>query len=361
MGVFQREGSPYWHYSFKLPGRSQQKGSTGYEDKKLAIAFYTKKRSEAQQTQDFKKPSKLTIRELLEWTNRNYWHYERWEWEVRSLLDRLGSFRASALSLQSLLDFREKRLAEVAPSSVNKELTLLRAAFNYAIAGKTLFQNPVKDVKPIDCSDRKRDKFLRPDEKRALLSAAKGLLQDLILFALKTGMRQGEILALKWSDIDHGQMRVISYKGGKTIIRYVPIFNQTQEILDRQNHAREHVFTDAVGLALGRYSCVHSTFQRLIKRLNIQGGDFTFHDLRHTFASDYLMTGGTVSALQDILGHKRADTTRRYAHLSKEYLKVEMDKLPYEKYEQNLANIYPNGGTMAILAQAERRKRLIIS
>lgn len=352
MGLYKVGGSPYWHYSFKLEGRPQQRGSTGYEDKKLAQAKYVKVRNESQQNQDFRKAEKISIRELLEWTNKNYWQYDHFEWQVQSILHHFGNHRAESVALQDLLDYREKRLREVEPPSVNKEFTLLRAAYNYAIKGRKLFKNPVADLAPLDCSERKRDKFLRPDEKQKLLSAARENLRDIILFALKTGMRQGEILGLKWADVDtqRNQMKVISYKGGKAIIRYVPIFRQTQEILDRQDRRGEWVFSGAVGEKLGHHSCVKSTFMRLVKKLGIQGGDFHFHDLRHTFASDYLMMGGTLSALQDILGHRRADTTRRYAHLSKEHLKVEMDKLPYEIYtqrdEQKLPKFYHNGSTV---------------
>lgn len=352
MGVFKREGSPYWYYSFKIAGHPQQKGSTGYEDKKLALAKYLKIRNESQQQTDFKKPSKITVRELLEWANRSYWKYNRLESAVGAVLSQFGACVASIISLQSILDYREKRLEKVAPSSINRELTYLKAAYNYAIKCGTLFANPLKDLEAFSERDRKRDKFLKPDEKRVLLSAAPTKLRDVILFALKTGMRQGEILGLKWADIDtmRAQMKVISYKGKEVIVRYVPIFGQTQEVIDRQPKGSEYVFTDSKGQKMGRNSCVHSTYAKLVKRLKIQDGDFHFHDLRHTFASDYLMMGGTLSALQDILGHRKSDTTRRYAHLSKEHLKVEMDRLPYEKFDcapvQKLSNIYPNGGTM---------------
>lgn len=350
MGLHKVEGSPYWHYSFKLAGRSRQRGSTGYEDRKLAQAKYHKLRSEAQQNVDFQKPTKITVGELLEWANKNHWQYGRLEWQIQSVARQFGNVVAARITLQDLLDYRSRRLEQVEPPTVNRELTLLRAAYNYAIDCGMLAINPVAKLKTLDCSDRQRVKFLRPEEKVTLLNGTTGLLQDLILFALKTGMRKGEIRGLKWADVDpnRNQMRVISYKGGKAIVRYVPIFNQTQEIIDRQNHATEFVFTDELGAGLGSYSCMNSSFYRIVKALNIQSGDFHFHDLRHTFASDYLMMGGTISALQDILGHRRADTTRRYAHLSKEHLKVEMDRLPYEKYEQNLAGECHNSVTSAV-------------
>lgn len=348
MGISKPSKSSYWHYSFKLPGQSRERGSTGYADKKLAEAFYHKKRSQAKEQTDFKKPSKLTIRELLEWTNKNHWHYDKWESEVRAILVAFGNFRATELTVQSLLDFRQKRAdAGIAKATINRDLGLLKAGYNYAIQCSMLRENPIEKVKFYDCSDNKRDKFLRPEEKRALIEAAEGTLQDIIIFALKTGMRQGEILGLKWQNVDleRAQAKVISYKGGKIITRYVPIFKQAEEVLLRQPKRSEFAFSLKSGSRLGVNSCVHSSFQRLARATGVQGGDFRFHDLRHTFASDYLMMGGTLAALQDILGHTKADTTRRYAHLSKEHLKVEIDRLPYENYRLNYADKCQTGVT----------------
>lgn len=338
MGVYKPKNTPFYHYSFTIPGRPQQRGSTGYTDKKLAEAFYFKVRAEAKENHDFKRPQKITVSELLEWTNQKYWHYEDWEVNVRAILADFGTRRAADVTLEMVLDYRERRLKTVVTSSVNRELVYLRAAYNYAIKNRMLFKNPVSDVEFFNERDRRRDKFLKPEEKRMLLEAAPRTLRDLILFALKTGMRQGEILGLRWSDIDPrtNTIKVTSYKGEDVIVRHVPIFAQTQEVLDRQNRATEFVFTDRHGQQLTENSTVKSTYHRLIKRLGIQGGNFTFHDLRHTFASDYLMMGGTMSALQDILGHRSADTTRRYGHLSKEHLRAEIDRLPRESFDLNV-------------------------
>jgi integrase len=317
-----------------LEGRPRERGSTGYEDKKLAEAFYHKKRAEAKEAKDFKKPSKISVRELLDWTNRNHWHYDKWESEVRALLDHFSSTRAAFVSVQDILDFRQKRMeAGIAKATINRDLALLKAAFNYAMAASLLHENPVRKVGFFNCQDNKRDKYLRPEEKIKLIESSQGILRDIIIFALKTGMRQGEILGLKWADVDlvRKQIKVICRKGGEVRTRYVPILRQAEEILMNQPRSGEHVFTKG-GRPLGKWSCVHTPFHRLVVKTGVQGGDFRFHDLRHTFASDYLMMGGSRDALQDILGHVKADTTRRYAHLSKEYIKSEIEMMPYEVY-----------------------------
>ncbi len=356
MGIYLRSDSPYWHYSFKLPGRPQQKGSTGYEDKKLAEAKYIKIRSEAQQTKDFKKESKITITELLLWTNTNHWNYKNWEAEVRPLLSLLGSHRARELGTQTLLDYRAKRLEQgVAKSSINRELALLKAAFNYAIDCEKLFSNPVTKIEFFKCADNKRDKYANPDEKILLVNQSSGVMHDVIIFALATGMRLGEIVGLKWDNVDFNlqQIKVISRKGDQIIIRYVPMFRQSLEVLSALSKDTEYVFTDDFGRRLNESFVSHS-FTRLVRATGVQGGDFRFHDLRHTFASVFLMTGKPLAALQRILGHTKADTTNRYAHLSKEYLQASIDSLPYVKYEQKVAqNVQKPSTFSTILEQLE--------
>lgn len=337
MGIYRKPNSPYWHYSFKLPGRPQQRGSTGYEDRKLAEACYHKKRTEAKENVDFKKPSSLTVSDLLKWANDNHWGYPKLEWQVRAILDCFGEKKAREIAYSEILRFKMERGTKVSAGTVNKELTLFAAAYNYAMKAKMLFENPLASIPKFDCSDRERRKFLTPQEKLDLINGAEGLLQDLIVFALQTGMRQGEILNLKWSDIDfdRGQMRVVSRKGKKIIVRDVPLFDRAESIVKAQPRDNEHVFTDDWGKQLGKYSCVHSSYYRLVKKLGIQGGDFTFHDLRHTFASDYLMAGNSLASLAEILGHRRFDTTRRYAHLSREHKKIGMANMPKLVYDRN--------------------------
>jgi len=144
-------------------------------------------------------------------------------------------------------------------------------------------------------------------------------------------MRQGEILDLKWKDVDlaRGYIRVISWKGKKTTIRYVPIFDQVYDLLTNLEKSGEYVFSYPDGKPLSRMGVVHSSFSKLVDNLKIE--DFVFHDLRHTFASDFLSKGGTLAELAKIMGHSATTMTERYGHLSKEHLVGAIKVLPREK------------------------------
>lgn len=73
MSIFKKTQSPYWWYSFRLPGRPRIWRSTKTPDRKLALAIYHKARAEYLEGKIFKKPTQITVKELLDWMNTNHW------------------------------------------------------------------------------------------------------------------------------------------------------------------------------------------------------------------------------------------------------------------------------------------------
>jgi integrase len=139
-------------------------------------------------------------------------------------------------------------------------------------------------------------------------------------------------------------MRVISWKGKKTTVRHVPIFDQVFDLLTNLPKHGEYVFSHHDGRPLSRMGVVHSSFMRLVDRLEIK--DFVFHDLRHTFASDFLSKGGTLTELAKIMGHSATTMTERYGHLSQEHLTGAIKILSREKcYEFATVENGPKNGS----------------
>ncbi len=122
--------------------------------------------------------------------------------------------------------------------------------------------------------------------------------------AIHTGMRKGEILTLKWSQIQDGQIYLQKTKTNEP--RQIPINDDLaalfKEIREHQQFRSEYVFP---------LKHVKKGFKAALKRAGIE--DFRFHDLRHTFASHLLMRGGALKDVQEILGHKTMTMTLRYA------------------------------------------------
>ena len=204
-----------------------------------------------------------------------------------------------------------------------------------------LTRNPADEIE-IRRPDDQRDRFLLAEElprlKKALDGEAFGphggdespsarviswdhyRMRLIVLAALTTGMRQGEIFALYWSDLDCGQGLIAvrsRLKNGKT--RYVPMSTELAEEFRRfpQVFGEERIFPPKPGAKSGRQR-VDRSFKSALKTAGIE--NFRFHDLRHTFASWYMMNGGDLYALAKILGHANIKMTERYAKLAKQHI-----------------------------------------
>ncbi|MCP4628148.1 MAG: site-specific integrase [bacterium] len=138
-------------------------------------------------------------------------------------------------------------------------------------------------------------------------------LNDIITCAINTGLRKTELLTLKWDQIRNGQL-YIKGKGEKR--REVPINDDMSDLL-KDIRRREGLRSNYVFTYQGQpiTNTVENSFKSALRRAGIE--NFRFHDLRHTFASWFVMRGGDLKTLQEILGHSDIATTMRYAHLSK--------------------------------------------
>jgi integrase len=228
---------------------------------------------------------------------------------------------------KAIEDFRAARLAEgVSKATINRQRACLSKMFNCAIDwGYFGGENPVRRVKPYHESPG-RVRFLTADEGAKLIEKATTYLRPIVVTALHTGGRLTEVLRLKWEDVDLD--RGVLYfdqtntKSGKQ--REVPIDAELDAVLRERKKvrsitgdAREYLFTWR-GRAVSRLT---TAFEKARKRADL-GEDVTFHTLRHTFASWYIINGGDPYRLQKYLGHSEMALTQRYAHLSPEHLKA---------------------------------------
>ena len=156
-------------------------------------------------------------------------------------------------------------------------------------------------------------------------------LKPIVLIAIHSGMRRGEIVNLRRTEIDFKERRIILEKTKNNERRVIPMNDTLIEVLQSlpvHLHS-ETVFPDING------NMVTVTFERACKRAGIE--DFHFHDLRHSFASYLTMDGENLRTVQTLLGHKDLRMTMRYSHLSPEHLREAVLKL-----DKSLNSI-PNG------------------
>lgn len=176
-----------------------------------------------------------------------------------------------------------------------------------------LNQNAADDAE-LPAQPEGRTRYLTPGEFRAALEIAPEWMRAPLAFAVATGVRRGELLNLRWMDVDssHKRLYVRETKNGE--LRVLPVSNSALEILASlpRGAAGDQVFAGIDPQHLSVYTI------RVFKRLGIT--DASFHTARHTFASWMVMRGVPLYTVGQLLGHKTPRMTQRYAHLAPDYM-----------------------------------------
>ena len=210
--------------------------------------------------------------------------------------------------------------------AVNRELETLRHMLNKAVEWEMLDMNPFdRFKKPILFQeDRGRVRYLTEDEIKTLLIFSPSYLKNIIKAALFTGLRKGDILNLKWPDVD--LERGLLYfneqkKMGKLGIKVLNS-DMINLLMSIPKGKSDHIFCGPDGKPLKN---VQRSFRTALKKAGIT--DFHFHDLRHTSASHMIMRGASPKAVQKHLNHSSLSMTERYAHLSQDFQRSEVERL----------------------------------
>jgi integrase len=217
-----------------------------------------------------------------------------------------------------------------AGATVNREVNILRSLLTMATRQGMMEKNPASRPRRLPES-KGRLRYLTTEEAGRLLELAKKTaskdIYTIILIALESGLRRGEIFNLHWADLDfrNDQVWVRETKNGAP--RYVPMTARVKETLSKRPRrlGMPYIFpgrTEGNHLSNG----VRETFMNLLERAGIK--DFRFHDLRHTFASHLVMAGVPLHTVGQLLGHKTPGMTMRYSHLSPDHLKQAVRNLP---------------------------------
>ncbi len=181
-----------------------------------------------------------------------------------------------------------------------------------------------------------RTDFLSPDECALLLSKADSTIREMILTALRTGMRHGELTGLQWSSIDW-ENRNITVRHSRcdrtgtldtpksNRERHIPMDADVYEMLFKRRRSTGYVFLDRNGTK----PFTSSRMIRELREVRYRAGlrPLGWHTLRHTFASHLAMRGTPLHAVQALLGHSTISTTMRYAHVAPSTLRTAIDML----------------------------------
>jgi integrase len=259
------------------------------------------------------------------------------------------------IGAESLARYTATKLrAELAAKTINNHLTVLRKMLDVAREWKRI--ESVPEVKWLTVPEPAFD-FLSFDETDRLIAAAAPEWQPMITVAARTGLRQGELLALSWCDVDLVAGRLFvrravargiigTPKSGKA--REVHLSDQAVAAFKAQRPRSQlrdsWVFVDPSGNMLTKGECKWPLWTAC-KRAGL-ARRIGWHVLRHTFASHLVMRGVPLTAAQQLLGHATVEMTMRYAHLSPD---VKRDAV-------RLLDGSPNGNLTATNVRGEQNR-----
>jgi len=234
--------------------------------------------------------------------------------KVRILKKSLGSNKQIHTITERDIEAHRQRRAGLKPSTINRDLAVLSSALSWAIEKKWIRSRPrIKLPTPYNTMQR----FLTREEAKRLIKECPLYLQRIVRTALATGMRRGEILAMRWRWVDLAY-RVISIPGQHTKngkMRPVPINNDCEAVL---LEVEDRAVLGGPVLHAPSIKKVKADFRKARDRAGLRG--LRFHDLRHTFASWLVQAGEDLYTVAEILGHQDVKMTRRYAHLAPDNL-----------------------------------------
>lgn len=242
--------------------------------------------------------------------------------------DKIGHLKCSELTSSILADCKRLLISEncIKPagkqrgnSTINKYLMALSAVITFGMKEYKLWTvNPMHDVEKRKLPDL-RTRFLSEDEIKILKAGARKKsyrLYIFVLIALTTGGRYSEIRELQVDNIDFKNQRIYYLNTKNNTNRGVPVSKKLlikiKTYLKVYNIKSGYLFINDKKTTL---IYMKGAFEQLIKDLKIK--DFRFHDLRHTAASYFLMSGATIIELMELFGWTSQSMARRYAHLSK--------------------------------------------
>jgi integrase len=254
----------------------------------------------------------------IEYSKDNKRSWQRDLYSIKSLLVYFNGKLLSQITSWFIEKYKSERKTQVKPSTVNRELDTLRNMLNMAVVWKMIDSSPYKGIKHFRVNNTNL-RIVSEEEFQKLSEAASLDLKSILLTAVATGMRRGEILNLRWDDVyfKEGYIIVRDSKNYESrIITLHPVLKNVLLSL-KGNSRSEYVFE-------GRKT-IKRAWENALRKSGI--AHCRFHDLRHTFATRLVMNGVDLVTLQELMGHKDINMTKRYSHPTPEHKKQAVERL----------------------------------
>jgi integrase len=327
-GLYKR-GNVWWIRYAGLDGRIIRESSHSSKLKEAGDLLIGRRNEikEGKQPEIKKRIANHTFNELaeqyLKWAERQR-SFQSKKYFINQLVRDFGLIPLRQFSSMLLEQYQTERLQKGnKPATANRLLATLKHMFTKAVEWEMIEEATLKRIRKAKLleENNRRLRFLSIEECQALINACDSHLRPIVICALHTGCRKGEILGLTWDRVDlkHGFILLDNTKNGER--RETPINATLREtLLELFQGTKERPRRIDIPFAFynpitGRaYEDIQRQFATACRRAKIN--NFHFHDLRHTFASHLVMAGQDITTVKELLGHKTLTMTLRYAHLA---------------------------------------------
>lgn len=292
-----------------------------FPQKQLATQFIYQIESDRQARVNYSN-SNIFFRELAEEYLNNSYQGSRPK-QQRSMVDywvkELGNRIVLDITTKDIINGINNLSSNLSNSTKNRYKAVISVVLSYAVKTSIIEQNPTLKIASLR-ENNHRVRYLSNNERKRLYEASRASkwskLYLLILMAITTGSRKGELMNLRWSDIDLDRQTayVETTKNGQP--KVMPLTDDVVAELGRFI-GKESEFIFNSELKPDRPMCFTKQWKKALKLAEIE--DFRFHDLRHTTASYLAQNGASLLEIADVLGHKQIQVTKRYAHLCIEH------------------------------------------
>ncbi|MEN6560102.1 MAG: tyrosine-type recombinase/integrase [Acidobacteriota bacterium] len=327
-----------WYFDFTFSGK-RRRGFAGYT-KDQARNTIVKLRAELLDVaRGFKKPAAedILFEDFADKFLESYSKIEKRSWKSDELsIGNLKRFfkgkTLSSITAEDVEHYRAARKVEarknstlgkpISPATANRELACLKCLFNRAVEWGRIETSPAARVKQLK-EPPARETILTADQARQLLEVAAPEYRPVFIVALGTGMRRGEILSLKWTDLDlvRGIITVTNSKSGKS--RKIPMSGAVGAALGGVPHRGEYVFWNPETRT--RLKDIKKPWAAACTVAKISG--VRFHDCRHTALTWMLQSGADIVSVSKIAGHASIVMTQKYCHASPEMQRLAVNSV----------------------------------
>jgi integrase len=333
MFLFKRDNGIYY-LVFEDQGK-QKRISTGKRFKQEALEFLRNFNEQMRQREE-QQTASISIKDFagqfLKFSESVHTLKTRKAFMVTfGMLERhFGNVKLTEITTRELERFFTQRIKEASTYAARRDYINLSSAFNKAVRDKQLRENPCKGIGKIRIPE-KLPLFFSPDEFQVLIRAIdKPEIRHIVEFAGNTGLRQMEILTLRWEQVNLADGILILDNRTHTTkskkIRTVPLNRRAQWILAQRKELAETEFVFTVHHKPITQNSITKIFKKYVVRAKLNP-KASFHTLRHSFASWLVMRGVSLYEVQRLLGHSSPSVTQLYAHLTNGNLAATVEKL----------------------------------